>query len=158
MANQLSMTFEQAINFDKAFVEQRLNECLSLIKFQVNRGLDGLPVNFELCAKASESFYNFFRHADLSNGFTVSERSEFMFCYFDLRDELEGLQNNEKVKPVPEPAPSAQLQVLRVLGQVSKAATEREKRGLSLLWFPTLVCFPAPAKLLSNTRSVGGLA
>lgn len=164
MSNQVAMTFESAIIFDKAFVEDRLNECLSLLKFQSQRCLDGFPVNADLCAKALESFQNFSRYAEPAHGFTLDERREFFDRYFDLKNALKDLKNAEQPKvrqvndSVAQPVAPTQLSVLRVLGQVSKAATEREERGLSLLWFPTLVRFPAPTKFLSNTRPVGGLA
>lgn len=158
MSNQVAMTFESAITFDKAFVEDRLNECLSLLKFQLQRCLDGLSVNADLCEKASESFFNFIRHAEVSNGFTDAERTELMFRFFGLKGAIEELQNAEQPTvrqaddSATQPVAPTQLSVFSVLGQVSKAATERPQRSLSPGWLPT------PTKFLSNTRPVGGLA
>lgn len=158
MSNQVAMTFESAITFDKAFVEDRLNECLSLLKFQLQRCLDGFPVNADLCAKALESFQNFSRYAEPAHGFTLDERREFFDRYFDLKNALKDLKNAEQPKvrqvndSVAQPVASAQLSVFSMLGQVSKAAIKRPERPLSLGWFP------APTKFLSNTRPVGGLA
>lgn len=158
MSNQVAMTFESAITFDKAFVEDRLNECLSLLKFQLQRCLDGFPVNADLCSKASESFHNFIRHAEVSNGFTVAERSELMFRWFNLNDAIKELLNADQPKvrqandSAAQPVAPTQLSVFSVLGQVSKAATERPKHSLYRYWCPT------PTKFLSNTRPVGGLA
>lgn len=158
MSNQVTMSFDQAITFDKAFVEDRLNECLALLKFQLQRCLDGFPVNADLCSKASESFHNLIRHAEVSNGFTVAERSELMFRWFNLNDAIKDLLNAEQPKvrqvndSVAQPVAPTQLSVFGVLGQVSKAAIKRSGRPLSLGWFPTTT------KLLPNIRPVGGLA
>lgn len=158
MSNQVAMTFESAITFDKAFVEDRLNECLSLLKFQLQRCLDGFPFNADLCSKASESFHNFIRHAEVSNGFTVAERSELMFRWFNLNDAIKDLQNAEqpKVRQANDsaalPVAPVQLSVLSLLGEVSKAASEKPELSKSLDWVPTAT------KLLPNIRPVGGLA
>ncbi len=152
MSNQVAMTF------DKAFIEDRLNECLALLKFQLQRCLDGFPLNADLCAKASESFHKFFRYAEPAYGFTGDERNEFIFRWFDLNDAIKDLKNVEQPKvrqandSAAQPVAPTQLSVFSVLGQVSKAATERPEQPLSLGWFP------APTKFLSNTRPVGGLA
>lgn len=158
MSNQVAMTFESAITLDKAFVEDRLNECLSLLKFQLQRCLDGFPVNADLCAKASESFQNFSRYAEPGYGFTLDERRDFFDRYFYLKGALKDLQNAEQPTvrqaddSATQPVAPTQLSVFSVLGQVSKAATERPQRSLSPGWLPT------PTKFLSNTRPVGGLA
>lgn len=158
MSNQAVMTFESAITFDKAFVEDRLNECLSLLKFQLQRCLDGFPVYVVRCDQISQSFHNFFLYADEANGFTYDERLELISRWGDLNRAIKELLNADqpKVRQVndsaAQPVAPTQLSVFSVLGQVSKAATERPQRSLSLGWFPTT------AQLLSNTRPVGGLA
>lgn len=157
MSNQVAMTFESAITFDKAFVEDRLNECLALLNFQVQRCLDGFPLNADLCAKASESFHKFFRYAEPAYGFTGDERNDFIFRWFDLNDAIKDLKNVEQPKvrqandSTAQPVAPTQLSVFSVLGEISKAATERPEQPLSLDWVPTAT------KLLSNLRPVGGL-
>lgn len=174
MSNQVAMTFESAITFDKAFVEDRLNECLSLLQFQVQRCLDGLSFNADLCEKASESFFNFIRHAEVSNGFTDAERTELMFRFFGLKGAIEELQNAEQPTvrqaddSATQPVASTQLPVFRVLGQVTKANSFSQSintlygsvcGSTGITWLsPKRGCFtPATAQLLSNTRSIGGL-
>ena len=154
MSNQVAMTF-----FDKSFIEDRLNECLAIFRFQLQLALDGFPLNSDLCSKFSESFQNFSRHLEPGSGygFTLNERRAFFDRYFYLKGALKDLQNEQPaVRKVndsaAQPVAPTQLSVCRVLGQVSKAATERQERPLSLGWFPIT------AQLLSNTRSVGGLA
>lgn len=148
----------QTSTFDKAFVEDRLNECLSLLQFQVQRCLDGLSVNADLCEKASESFFNFIRHAEVSNGFTDAERTELMFRFFGLKGAIEELQNAEQPTvrqaddSAAQPVAPVQLSVLSLLGEVSKAASEKPELSKSLDWVPTAT------KLLPNLRPVGGLA
>lgn len=147
--------------FDKPFITDRLNECLSLLEFQVQRCLDGLPVNADLCEKASESFFNFFRHVEVYNGFTDAERTELMFRFFGLKGAIEELQNVEQPEvrqandSAAQPVAPTQLSVLRVLGQVSKTQSySRPADSLSRHWLPA----PASAAgLFSSTRSIGGL-
>lgn len=158
MSNQVTMSFDQAITFDKAFVEDRLNECLALLKFQLQRCLDGFPVNADLCAKASESFQNFSRYAEPGYGFTLDERRDFFDRYFYLKGALKDLQNAEQpaVRQTDDssaqPVAPVQLSVLSLLGEVSKAASEKPELSKSLDWVPTAT------KLLPNIRPVGGLA
>src|SRR5690606_35878871 len=98
------------------------------------------------------------RYAEPGYGFTLDERRDFFDRYFYLKGALKDLQNADqpKVRQVndsaAQPVAPTQLSVFSVLGQVSKAATERPEQPLSLGWFP------APTKFLSNTRPVGGLA
>jgi len=161
MSNQVAMTFESAITFDKAFVEDRLNECLCLLKFQLQRCLDGFPLNSDLCAKASESFQNFSRYAEPTHGFTLDERREFFDRYFDLKNALKDLKNADQPTvrqandSATQPVAPKQLSVFGLLGQVTKVQSHsRPIYSLSRDWdqrsLPT-------ARLLSNTRSIGGL-
>ena len=150
------MTIDEAMNFDKAFVTARINQCLSICESQLKYGCDVAGL-FEKAFKLGTSWVQ--NHCSVS-GFTEEEISDLQDEFFALRlQRLAQVSNAEnQSEQVSKSAPSTQLPMFRVLGQVSKAATERENRGASLLWFPTLVNFPAPAKLLSNTRPVGGLA
>ena len=157
MSNQVGMSFEST-TFDKAFIEDRLNECLALLKFQLQRVLDGFPLNADLCAKASESFQNFSRYAEPGFGFTLDERRDFFDRYFHLKGALKDLQNAEQPTvrqaddSAAQPVAPVQLSVLSLLGEVSKAASEKPELSKSLDWVPTAT------KLLPNLRPVGGLA
>lgn len=171
MTNQISMHFEQSTGFDKPFITGCLEQCLAVLKMQINRRSNGLPIDDSICSKARESFFNFMRRATCENGFTGSERYRFMFRFFDLRDELEGLQNNDEVKQVSEPAPSTHVQLFRLLGKETKfqsfyALNEQAPSPASIPehcfwplfsigWRPSLTLTKS---LLSNARSVGGLA
>lgn len=169
MTNQISMHFEQSTGFDKPFITGCLEQCLAVLKMQITRRSNGLPIDDSICSKARESFFNFMRRATCENGFTGSERYRFMFRFFDLRDELEGLQNNDEVKQVSEPAPSTQVHLFRLLGKTSQIQTTStlKKQSLSaslsahcftvfnIGWLPTFTVTKRP---LSNARSVGGLA
>lgn len=148
--------------FDKAFILDRINECKKLITFRLGRAeLSPSDDDFDFLNRCLDSYGYWLKCAGPDYSFSESESDLLTADFFHFSSLVlcahDGDLNAQTVQ-VLEQAPSRKLSVLRVLGPVSKAATEREKRGLSLLWFPTLVCFPAPAKLLSNTRPVGGLA
>lgn len=146
--------------FDKAFILDRITECQKLINFHVNRDF-ALIEDFDLLFRALDSYAVWLNHADQSAEFSQTETLSIAADRLELQRLVLAacqVRVHVQVKPVSQPAAPKQLQVFRVLGPVSKAATERENRGASLLWFPTLVRFPAPEKLLSNTRPVGGLA
>lgn len=157
----------KSISFDKAFIEARLNECLLIIKFQVKRGFDGLPVEFSTCSKAIDSFQNFMRHLTADNGFTSSEIIRILCRYFDLLDQLDELKSNEQNKQVSEPPTSRHLFLYSVLGQkLAPYDFLNEQKPIytpkkfwhprfSIGWRPS---FTITKRLLSNTRPVGGLA
>lgn len=172
MSNQVAMTFESAITFDKAFVEDRLNECLSLLKFQLQRCLDGLSVNADLCEKASESFFNFIRHAEVSNGFTDAERTELMFRFFGLKGAIEDLQNADQPTvrqaddSAAQPVAPSQLSMFSLFCKKAKffsLSTQNEYPGWDHYYKASFHPFARPTltvtkRILSHTRPVGGLA
>ena len=148
--------------FDKAFILDRINECKKLITFRLGRAeLSPSDDDFDFLNRCLDSYGYWLKCAGPDYSFSESESDLLTADFFHFSSLVlcahDGDLNAQTVQ-VLEQAPSSKLSVLRVLGPVSKAATERENRGASLLWFPTLVNFPAPAKLLSNTRPVGGLA
>lgn len=148
--------------FDKAFILNRINECKKLITFRLGRAeLSPSDDDSDFLNRCLDSYGYWLKCAGSDDSFTESESlllaAEFSHFLSLVLCTHHG-ESDAQVVQVLEQAPSRKLSVCRVLGQVSKAATEREKRGASLLWFPTLVRFPAPAKFLSNTRPVGGLA
>ena len=148
--------------FDKAFILDRINECKKLITFRLGRAeLSPSDDDFDFLNRCLDSYGYWLRCAGPDYSFSESESDLLTADFFHFSSLVlcahDGDLNAQTVQ-VLEQAPSRKLSVLRVLGPVSKAATERENRGASLLWFPTLVRFPAPEKLLSNTRPVGGLA
>lgn len=148
--------------FDKAFILDRINECKKLITFRLGRAeLSPSDDDFDFLNRCLDSYGYWLKCAGPDYSFSESESDLLTADFFHFSSLVlcahDGDLNAQTVQ-VLEQAPSRKLSVLRVLGPVSKAATERENRGASLLWFPTLVNFPAPAKLLSNTRPVGGLA
>lgn len=157
MSNQLDMTF------DEDFLLDRLVECLSICAFQVKSSFE----NEYFFHKSYEQAQGWLKRYQSLLGFdscrviyvqSLLDNLNASFLEHQSRsylesEELEAVQvHNAKNQQVSKPAASVQLPVLRVLGQVSKAATERPQRSLSLGWFPTT------AQLLSNTRPVGGLA
>ena len=148
--------------FDKAFILDRINECKKLITFRLGRAeLSPSDDDSDFLNRCLDSYGYWLKCAGPDYSFSESESDLLTADFFHFSSLVlcahDGDLNAQTVQ-VLEQAPSKKLSVLRVLGPVSKAATERENRGASLLWFPTLVNFPAPAKLLSNTRPVGGLA
>ena len=148
--------------FDKAFILDRINECKKLITFRLGRAeLSPSDDDFDFLNRCLDSYGYWLKCAGPDYSFSESESDLLTADFFHFSSLVlcahDGDLNAQTVQ-VLEQAPSRKLSVFRVLGPVSKAATERENRGASLLWFPTLVNFPAPAKLLSNTRPVGGLA
>ena len=148
--------------FDKAFILDRINECKKLITFRLGRAeLSPSDDDFDFLNRCLDSYGYWLKCAGPDYSFSESESDLLTADFFHFSSLVlcahDGDLNAQTVQ-VLEQAPSKKLAVLRVRGPVSKAATERENRGASLLWFPTRVNFPAPAKLLSNTRPVGGLA
>ena len=127
------------MTFDEDFILDRLFECLGICEFQVKRSFE----NKLLFHRSYEQAQRWLNRYELLLG---ADSHKVIY----IKSKLEIL--NAKNKQVLKPAASAQLPVCRVLGQVSKAATERQQRPLSLGWFPT------PTKFLSHTRPVGGLA
>lgn len=151
------------MTFDEDFILDRLFECLGICEFQVKRSFENELLFHRSYQQAQRwlNRYELLLGADSHKVIYIKSKLAILRASFveheillDLEsEELETVQeHNAKNKQVLKPAASAQLPVCRVLGQVSKAATERQQRPLSLGWFPIT------AQLLSNTRSVGGLA
>ena len=172
MSNQVAMTFESAITFDKAFIEDRLNECLALLKFQLQRALDGFPLNADLCAKASESFQNFSRYAEPGYGFTLDERRDFFDRYFYLKGALKDLQNADQPTvrqaddSAAQPVAPSQLSMFSLFCKKAKffsLSRQNEYPGWDHYYKASFHPFARPTltvtkRILSHTRPVGGLA
>lgn len=161
----------QTSTFDKSFVSARIDDCILICSFQVNNGFPNSTL-FQQSYEQGISWITNFGHKsgllphdlqDAQDHLNSLYDTFISYCCEKVNSTLDSsiqVQPHHESQPsqVSESTASVELPVLRVLGQVSKAATEREKRGLSLLWFPTLVRFPGATKFLSNTRPVGGLA
>src|SRR5690554_3580643 len=156
MSNQSVMTF------DEDFLLDRLVECLSICEFQVKRSFE----NEYLFHKSYDQARTWLKRYESLLGsdspkvahiktrldsYVVSLLNVIGVLELEAEEQEAVQVHNAKNQQVSKPAASVQLPVLRVLGQVSKAAIKRPERPLSLGWFP------APTKFLSNTRPVGGL-
>lgn len=163
------MTIDEAMNFDKAFVTDRINECLSICESQLKYGCDVAGL-FEKAFKLGTSWVQ--NHCSVS-GFTEEEISDLQDEFFALRLQRLAQVSNAEIQSeqVSKPAPSAQLSVFRVLGKASKfqslyALNEQRPSPasipewafwplLSIGWRPSLT---VTKRILSHTRPVGGLA
>lgn len=156
-------TIKSALPLDAEFILSRIIECIAICDLQVKHSLD----NEHLFHKAFDQAQRWLNHytsaASPYKAAHVQSLLEDLNVRFlniksllDLDDDLleEVQAHNEKVNSVPESAPSNQLSVLRVLGQVTKTQVTLGTAPLSIDWRPT---DPMPRKLFSLTRPVGGL-
>jgi len=154
------MTIKEAINFDKAFVLARIQECVLCCEFQIKQGFP----NPDLFTKLIQQGFSWSKNYGYKTCLLPHELSDiedhlhslnqaFLThnSLLDLEEDefLEQVQaHNEKSKPVSEPSTSKKLPMLCVLGQVVETSSPGQ----------ALAFKSASEQLFSNTRSVGGLA
>lgn len=155
----------QTSTFDKSFISARIDDCILICSFQVNNGFPNSTL-FQQSYDQGISWITNFGHKsgllphdlqDAQDHLNSLYDTFISYCCEKVNSTLDSsiqVQPHHESQPsqVSESTASVELPVLRVLGQVSKAAIKRPERPLSLGWFP------APTKFLSNTRPVGGLA
>ena len=154
------MTIKQEWFFDKAFVLDAINSCLNICKNQMNYGFDDSDL-FKNAFKLGLIRIRDYGHA---SGLLPHDLQDLEDQFYELnyQFQLKAHGLNDEVKQVSEPAPSAQLPVLRLLGQrFTTYPLCDQNKAVSIplrLWFTRPVSIPVTKQFLSNFRSVGGLA
>lgn len=148
--------------FDSAFILARINECIAICGFQVERSFE----NEDLFQKSYEQAQRWLVHYKLSfcaSTYKVVHFETLLDTYnlsflthrslLDFGAEiLEAVQVlNAKNQSVSKPVTSARMQVFRVLGQVFETDFPKISNNWAFNQYQT-------KQLLSNTRPVGGLA